>query len=92
MSLKVGQKVTFAYKVRELPRNGNSHSYDFKFTGLNYHDLWAVACQVNDSTVEFGFEDNSDYNTSDFDMNDIIFRVQGIAIKPARKLRYQIIK
>jgi hypothetical protein len=43
-------------------------------TNPKYGHRWSVAGRVNDSIVEFGFEDNVEPSGSDYDYDDIVFR------------------
>lgn len=52
---------------------------------------WSVAGRVNDSIIEFGFEDDTSPD-SDMDFDDVVFQVQGLRLvvfqKSARRRNY----
>lgn len=47
--------------------------------------VWSVAGVVNDSTMEFGFEDDASA-LSDMDFDDVVFQVEGLAVQAPRRV------
>jgi len=89
--------IHFTYKVKdpemcedgmdEHPSNGNPASWWMKYTGGPF----SVAGLSTNSICEFGFEEDSNPETSDMDYNDIIFQVKGLRIG-VKDFSYQILK
>jgi hypothetical protein len=53
-------------------------------SALRFGHRWSVAGRVNDSILEFGFEDDTS-PTSDMDFDDILFQVQGLKLAVFQK-------
>lgn len=59
--------------------------------GFRFGHRWSVAGRVNDSILEFGFEDDAGAD-SDMDFDDVVFQVQGLKLvvfqKSAKRRNY----
>lgn len=56
------------------PNIAGQSKYVSAAASAKYGHRWSVAGRVNDSIVEFGFEDNVEPASSDMDFDDIVFR------------------
>ncbi|MEO6094631.1 MAG: hypothetical protein ABIW76_02780 [Fibrobacteria bacterium] len=56
------------------PNIAGQSRYVSEASSVQFGHRWSVAGRVNDSIVEFGFEDNVEPASSDMDFDDIVFR------------------